>query len=491
MRTSKEMADAVLKARDAYEEKKRKRIVLMKNTAGIAAVACSFFIMAGSLIYFNVNKPEDPDKSTLEVPEVTEATLVSEDEPAETPEVNEAVTEKKDRVTEESSNVTEAVSGALSTEPVTDVSETVKPESAEKSGAKESPKPSADNGKKQDHAVTERQHVHETAKAPVTERESVPESTRAAVTRAEVTRTAVTRAEVTRAAVTRAEVTGAVVTRAAVTEKPVPRETVVEVLAPVEKVTSRAVEKAEEVAVAENVKPTNSSPKPMITPKSSVAPVPVAERVSPQPVSPQERPVDIPDEVAEESPKPVAKPEPSSAPASMKPTSPSPHGAEAEILIPSEAKVEETESSSNVPDSQAAFDDVINFTVVNNTDCYLYFKDNDQILVILCQNDEDVQKINDMIAEKRYDPAKFECRINDLVIDLPAQKTDDMEKQRKLISRFMTQNNIYGYAKIEETDGEEKISVKLNDSSSENAAKIRYFLSMYSISFNSVKIDSI
>ena len=471
MRTSKEMADAVLKARDAYEEKKRKRIVLMKNTAGIAAVACSFFIMAGSLIYFNVNKPEDPDKSTLEVPEVTEATLVSEDEPAETPEVNEAVTEKKDRVTEESSIVTEAVSGALSTEPVTDVSETVKPESTERSGAKESPKPSADSGKKQDQAVTERQPVHETAKAPVTEREKVPESTRAAVTRAEVT--------------------GAVVTRAAVTEKPVPRETVVEVLAPVEKVTSRAVEKAEEVAVAENVKPTNSSPKPMITPKSSVAPVPAAERVSPQPVSPQERPVDIPDEVAEESPKPVAKPEPSSAPASMKPTSPSPHGAEAEILIPSEAKVEETESSSNVPDSHAAFDDVINFTVVNNTDCYLYFKDNDQILVILCQNDEDVQKINDMIAEKRYDPAKFECRINDLVIDLPAQKTDDMEKQRKLISRFMTQNNIYGYAKIEETDGEEKISVKLNDSSSENAAKIRYFLSMYSISFNSVKIDSI
>ena len=464
MRTSKEMADAVLKARDAYEEKKRKRIVLMKNTAGIAAVACSFFIMAGSLIYFNVNKPEDPDKSTLEVPEVTEATLVSEDEPAETPEVNEAVTEKKDRVTEESSNVTEAVSGALSTEPVTDVSETVKPESTERSGAKESPKPSADSGKKQDHAVTERQHVHETAKAPVTEKESVPESTRAAVTRAEVT-------------------------RAAVTEKQVPRETAVAVLAPVEKVTSRAVEKAEEVAVAENVKPTNSSPKPMITPKSSAAPVPAAERVSPQPESPQERPVDIPDEVAEESPKQVAKPEPSSAPASMKPTSP--YGAEAEILTPSEEKITPTEDSAIVPDSQAAFDDVINFTVVNNTDCYLYFKDNDQILVILCQNDEDVQKINDMIAEKRYDPAKFECRINDLVIDLPAQKTDDMEKQRKLISRFMTQNNIYGYAKIEETDGEEKISVKLNDSSSENAAKIRYFLSMYSISFNSVKIDPI
>ena len=479
MRTSKEMADAVLKARDAYEEKKRKRIVLMKNTAGIAAVACSFFIMAGSLIYFNVNKPEDPDKSTLEVPEVTEATLVSEDEPAETPEVNEAVTEKKDRVTEESSNVTEAVSGALSTEPVTDVSETVKPESTERSGAKESPKPSADSGKNQDQAVTERQPVHETAKAPVTEREKVPESTRAAVTRTEVTR----------AAVTRAEVTGAVVTRAAVTEKQVPRETAVAVLAPVEKVTSRAVEKAEEVAVAENVKPTNSSPKPMITPKSSAVPVPAAERVSPQPVSPQERPVDIPDEVAEESPKQVAKPEPSSAPASMKPTSP--YGAEAEILTPSEEKISPTEDSAIVPDSQAAFDDVINFTVVNNTDCYLYFKDNDQILVILCQNDEDVQKINDMIAEKRYDPAKFECRINDLVIDLPAQKTDDMEKQRKLISRFMTQNNIYGYAKIEETDGEEKISVKLNDSSSENAAKIRYFLSMYSISFNSVKIDPI
>ncbi|MBP0977821.1 MAG: hypothetical protein J6P89_06590 [Oscillospiraceae bacterium] len=239
MRTSKEMADAVLKARDAYEEKKRKRIVLMKNTAGIAAVACSFFIMAGSLIYFNVNKPEDPDKSTLEVPEVTEVTPVSEDEPAETPEVNEAVTEKKDRVTEESSNVTEAVSGALSTEPVTDVSETVKPESAEKSGAKESPKSSADSGKKQDQAVTERQHVHETAKAPVTEREKVPESTRAAVTRAEVTRAAVT--------------------RAAVTEKQVPRETVVEDKTPEkEKVTDRAVEKAEEVAVAENVKPTNS-----------------------------------------------------------------------------------------------------------------------------------------------------------------------------------------------------------------------------------------
>jgi hypothetical protein len=55
----------------------------------------------------------------------------------------------------------------------------------------------------------------------------------------------------------------------------------------------------------------------------------------------------------------------------------------------------------------------------------------------------------------------------------------------------MTQNNIYGYAKIAEYEGEEKIIVMLNDTSSENAAKIRYFLSMYEISFNSVKIDSI
>ena len=216
-------------------------------------------------------------------------------------------------------------------------------------------------------------------------------------------------------------------------------------------------------------------------------------------------------EISKETPMPMATVRPTqssqkitesaaSVQPSMRPVAEAPEPVAAEEPVDESVKVNAPVSAS-VPSAeatiitdrniQAAFDEVIDYTVANNTDCYLYYKDNDQILVILCRNDEDVQKINDLISEKGFDPSKFECRINDIVIDLPAQKTDDMEKQRKLISRFMTQNNIYGYAKIAEYEGEEKIIVMLNDTSSENAAKIRYFLSMYEISFNSVKIDSI
>jgi len=437
MRTSKEMADSVLKLRDAYEEENRKRKIKMKNIAGIAAVACSFCIMAGVLLFFKSKTPDDPGMPVAEVT-VTETKPVSQNAPS-IGTTEEYVVKEEQAITVAETAVTEVSEVSSDVSAVTETENTEKTEKTEKTAQTEktaetakqnSSQNQSDQGKKNDSAaVTEK--VIETNK---------PE--------AQQTKPAVT--EKKPEPVTEAK-------NEAVTEMIVKAEDESSADNAPEKKSDASAEISKETPVPmATVRPTQSSQK-ITESAASVQPSmrPVAE--APEPV-PAEEPVD-------ESVK-VNAPQSASVPS-----------AEATII-----------TDRNI---QAAFDEVIDYTVANNTDCYLYYKDNDQILVILCRNDEDVQKINDLISEKGFDPSKFECRINDIVIDLPAQKTDDMEKQRKLISRFMTQNNIYGYAKIAEYEGEEKIIVMLNDTSSENAAKIRYFLSMYEISFNSVKIDSI
>ena len=443
MRTSKEMADSVLKVRDAYEEENRKRKIKMKNTAGIAAVACSFCIMAGVLLFFKSKTLDDPGMPVAEVT-VTETEPVSQNAPAigTTEEYvvkeEQAITVAETAVTEVS-EVSSDVSVVTETEKTEKTEKTAQTEKKAETAKQNSSQNQSDQGKKNDSAaVTEK--VIETNKPEA-------QQTKPAVT--EKKPEPVTEAK-------KEAVTEMIVTRLVKTEEAKKDDEFSSEEAPEKKSDASAeISKETPVPVA-TVRPSQSSQK-ITESAASVQPSvrPVAE--APEPV-----PADAPVEEAVK----VNEPESASVPS-----------AEATII-----------TDRNI---QAAFDEVIDYTVANNTDCYLYYKDNDQILVILCRNDEDVQKINDLISEKGFDPSKFECRINDIVIDLPAQKTDDMEKQRKLISRFMTQNNIYGYAKIAEYEGEEKIIVMLNDTSSENAAKIRYFLSMYEISFNSVKIDSI
>ena len=444
MRTSKEMADSVLKLRDAYEEENRKRKIKMKNTAGIAAVACSFCIMAGVLLFFKSKTPDDPGMPVVEVT-VTETEPVTQNAPA-IGTTEEYVVKEEQAITVAETAVTEVSEVSSDVSAVTDTENTEKTEKTEKTAQTEkkaetakqnSSQNQSDQGKKNDSAsVTEK--VIETNKPEA-------QQTKPAVT--EKKPEPVTEAK-------KEAVTEMIVTRPVKTEEAEDESSADN--APEKKSDASAEISKETPVPGATVRPTQSSQK-ITESAASVQPSmrPVAE--APEPV-----PADAPVEEAVK----VNEPESASVPS-----------AEATVI-----------TDRNI---QAAFDEVIDYTVANNTDCYLYYKDNDQILVILCRNDEDVQKINDLISEKGFDPSKFECRINDIVIDLPAQKTDDMEKQRKLISRFMTQNNIYGYAKIAEYEGEEKIIVMLNDTSSENAAKIRYFLSMYEISFNSVKIDSI
>ena len=449
MRTSKEMADSVLKVRDAYEEENRKRKIKMKNTAGIAAVACSFCIMAGVLLFFKSKTPDDPGMPVAEVT-VTETKPVSQNAPAIGTTEEYVVKEEQAIIVAETavtevSEVSSDVSAVTETEKTEKTEKTEQTEKKAETAKQNSSNNSSEQGKKNDSAsVTEK--VIETNKPEA-------QQTKPAVT--EKKPEPVTEAK-------KEAVTEMIVTRLVKTEEVKKDDEFSSEEAPEKKSDASAeISKETPVPVA-TVRPTQSSQK-ITESAASVQPSmrPVAE--APEPVA-AEKPVAA-EEPVDESVK-VNAPESASVPS-----------AEATII-----------TDRNI---QAAFDEVIDYTVANNTDCYLYYKDNDQILVILCRNDEDVQKINALISEKGFDPSKFECRINDIVIDLPAQKTDDMEKQRKLISRFMTQNNIYGYAKIAEYEGEEKIIVMLNDTSSENAAKIRYFLSMYEISFNSVKIDSI
>lgn len=81
MKNSKEMADSVFKIRDAYLEKQRKRIRMLKKAAYIGSSVCMFGLI---LIGINFTVPSKQQIPTLTVPDSTSHSDASESETGDT-----------------------------------------------------------------------------------------------------------------------------------------------------------------------------------------------------------------------------------------------------------------------------------------------------------------------------------------------------------------------------------------------------------------------
>ena len=76
MKTSKEMADSVFQIRDAYIEKKRKKIVYIKKTGYIVSVVCMFTIVFLGIKYSSSIKQDIPEVNIVDNSENMEGTTV-------------------------------------------------------------------------------------------------------------------------------------------------------------------------------------------------------------------------------------------------------------------------------------------------------------------------------------------------------------------------------------------------------------------------------
>ncbi|SEK73087.1 hypothetical protein SAMN02910353_01186 [Ruminococcus sp. YRD2003] len=65
MKSSKEMADAVFRIRDAYAEKKNKRKIIIKRTALVGATACMFGLIFAALKLTTPEKPHPVDSGII------------------------------------------------------------------------------------------------------------------------------------------------------------------------------------------------------------------------------------------------------------------------------------------------------------------------------------------------------------------------------------------------------------------------------------------
>jgi len=102
MKTSKEMADSVFQIRDAYIEKKRKKIVYIKKASYIVSVACMFTIVFLGIKYSSSIKQDIPEVNIVDNSENMEETTVITQISSYTGQINITDTQKSTVVTKES-----------------------------------------------------------------------------------------------------------------------------------------------------------------------------------------------------------------------------------------------------------------------------------------------------------------------------------------------------------------------------------------------------
>ena len=105
MKTSKEMADSVFQIRDAYIEKKKKKIVYIKKASYIVSVACTFTIVFLGIKYSSSIKQDIPEVNIVDNSENIEGTTVITQISSYTGQINITDTQKSTLVTKES-NIT-------------------------------------------------------------------------------------------------------------------------------------------------------------------------------------------------------------------------------------------------------------------------------------------------------------------------------------------------------------------------------------------------
>lgn len=110
MKSSKEMADAVFRIRDAYAEKKNKRKIIIKRTALVCSTACMFGLIFAALKLTSPEKPHPVDSGIIV------ETETASPESAETAALTNTMAQSAPNATAQSAQSTTAATQTTATE---------------------------------------------------------------------------------------------------------------------------------------------------------------------------------------------------------------------------------------------------------------------------------------------------------------------------------------------------------------------------------------
>lgn len=133
--------------------------------------------------------------------------------------------------------------------------------------------------------------------------------------------------------------------------------------------------------------------------------------------------------------------------------------------------------------------DIEGFIIENNIKGYTYDKHGSDIIMIVCNTNEEIEQVKAFVANKGYRTDKLEYTLPDFEVNAPDIVPTDLEEIRQILDDFIKQNDLNGYTIIRPRKGEDKVWVMLDSVKDENYRKIELFMDLYGIDSDSVIID--
>lgn len=133
--------------------------------------------------------------------------------------------------------------------------------------------------------------------------------------------------------------------------------------------------------------------------------------------------------------------------------------------------------------------DIEGFIIENNIKGYTYDKHGSDIIMIVCNTNEEIEQVKAFVANKGYRTDKLEYTLPDFEVNAPDIAPTDLEEIRQILDDFIKQNDLNGYTIIRPRKGEDKVWVMLDSVKDENYRKIELFMDLYGIDSDSVIID--
>lgn len=133
--------------------------------------------------------------------------------------------------------------------------------------------------------------------------------------------------------------------------------------------------------------------------------------------------------------------------------------------------------------------DIEGFIIENNIKGYTYDKHGSDIIMIVCNTNEEIEQVKAFVANKGYRTDKLEYTLSDFEVNAPDIVPTDLEEIRQILDDFIKQNDLNGYTIIRPRKGEDKVWVMLDSVKDENYRKIELFMDLYGIDSDSVIID--
>jgi len=134
--------------------------------------------------------------------------------------------------------------------------------------------------------------------------------------------------------------------------------------------------------------------------------------------------------------------------------------------------------------------DIEGFIIENDIKGYTYEKQDSDIIIIVCNTNEELEQVKAFVTNKEYRTNKFEYTLTDFEVNASDIAPTDLEEIRLILDEFIKQDGMNGYTMIRPRKGEDKVWVILDSVKDENYRKIELFMTLYGIDSDSVIIDA-